>query len=78
MKIKALGFELAFAFAFGPTLETRIQYLEWLRGMQRWRCRIWHDTAWCFDPRFPGYRWYCCRNCGETWLTPLKGIGTPP
>jgi hypothetical protein len=77
MKLKFLGFELEsrFELKFGPTIETRIRYCRGLKRFGYWRCRFLHRTTWILDDKFQGYRWYCCKDCKDTWLEPQRGTG---
>jgi hypothetical protein len=69
--MKLLGFKLE----FGPTLDTKILYYKWLKKLGHWRCRFLHHTTWVLDPRLQGYRWYCCKDCSDTWVEPQRGTG---
>jgi len=75
MRLNLLGFELLLAARFGPTINTVIRFRKWQDSMYRLRCRAFHDNRWVLDPEYPGRRWYCCKDCGTTWLEPVRGTG---
>jgi hypothetical protein len=77
MKLVMCGFE--FTICFGPTTETRIRYFDLVRKIGHIRCRMFHDSTWVPTNEHvqpPGvYRWFCCRDCKTTWVSPITGHG---
>lgn len=70
MKVSLLGFE--FEARFGPTNQTLIRYRKWQVRMRHLRCRSLHITSWTTHQDHPYHRWYCCKDCKDTWLEPKQ------
>jgi hypothetical protein len=70
-----------FEFEIRYTLLSKIKiaFYAWLRKIKQFRCRLFHDSSYIIKEfkkpefAFEGYfRWYCCQNCKDTWLVPIK------